>query len=186
MTVATTTTTTSHSEQQAQAQFESIIKMVDALDRESAASTYASNLSRERCVELLAEIGVDSSDNELVETLREAVAVNLADETLDDPDFEFDEDEARQAINEDPLSIEVRSNWYTLDADEAQRKPSEFCILLCTGGPAVRIVGDLDENSQPSRPRLQHQDWGTPWMEYSPANGSGALQTYCEQFYFGE
>ena len=45
--------------------------------------------------------------------------------------------------------------------------PEEFEILLCTGGPACRIVGDLDESCQPSSARIEHQDWGTPWTELS-------------------
>lgn len=94
-----------------------------------------------------------------------------------------DEEQARERIEQDPLSVEIRSGWQTPgEAFEA----AEFCILLCTGGPAVRIVGDLDQG-RPSRPRLQYQDWGTPWTEYFPESSKReALQTYCEQFFFGE
>jgi len=94
-----------------------------------------------------------------------------------------DEDDARRRIDEDPLSVEVRTDWHAPGEDS---EPAEFCILLCTGGPAVRIVGDLDRG-QPSRPRLEYQDWGTPWTEYFPDRaGRDALQSYCECFYFGE
>jgi hypothetical protein len=172
-----------NSESQAKAQYESICEMVAALDRDTAIDAYTSDLSRERCVEMLAEVGIDSSDAESTEDLREAVAENIKDGTIDEPDdFEFDEDEARQTINEDPLSVQVRSGW----ANSAEEfEPEEFEILLCTGGPACRIVGDIGEHGEPERPRLQHQDWGTPWTEYFDVDRE-VLLTYCRQFYFGE
>jgi hypothetical protein len=73
-----------------------------------------------------------------------------------------DEDAARQDIEEDPLSIRVRSGWHNFN-EEAEDE--DFEILLCTGGPAVRIVGELDSR-QPSRARLEYQDWYEPWAEY--------------------
>lgn len=90
-------------------------------------------------------------------------------------------DEAEQRIHEDALSVEVRSAWTTqgepLTADE-------FCILLGTGGPAVRIVGDLTDDES-SRPRLEVQDWGMPWTEYRQIEQS-TLEAYVGCFYFGE
>jgi hypothetical protein len=61
-------------------------------------------------------------------------------------------------------------------------------ILLCTGGPAVRVFGTLDEHMQPDSARLEYQDWFTPWAPYvCPTEAeSDALLTYCQQFYFGE
>lgn len=104
-----------------------------------------------------------------------------------------DQDDARQRIEEDALSIEVRSDWQSMGET---LEPAEFCILLTTGGPAVRIVGELN-NGEPSRPRLQVQDWGTPWTDYSGEwmqeanNGFGAnsvstdvLLSYCSVFCF--
>ncbi|MDR6858912.1 hypothetical protein J2W96_005244 [Variovorax guangxiensis] len=41
----------------------------------------------------------------------------------------------------------------------------EFEILLCTGGPTVRIVGDLDHHGEPDRARIEYQDWFEPWRE---------------------
>lgn len=49
---------------------------------------------------------------------------------------------AQTSIDEDPLSVEVRGDWHVPGGEGA--KPSEFMILLCTGGPAVRIRGELD------------------------------------------
>jgi hypothetical protein len=59
-----------------------------------------------------------------------------------------DEEAAREAINNDPLSVEIRSGWYTPGENP---EPEEFKILLCTGGPAVQIRGELDQYRQPSR-----------------------------------
>ena len=73
------------------------------------------------------------------------------------------QDSARERIQEDALSVEVRSGWYTPGGDST---PEEYCILLSTGGPATRIIGELDQHMQPSSARLQAQDWFTPWTEY--------------------
>lgn len=95
-----------------------------------------------------------------------------------------DEDEARQRIEEDPLSIQIRSGWIS---PGEEFEPEEFEILLCTGGPAVRIVGELDQWNQPTTARIEYQDWFTPWMEYHGDNvDHDALLTYCRVFYFGE
>lgn len=94
------------------------------------------------------------------------------------------QDEARERIQEDALSVEVRSDWHALGETS---DPSEFCILLCTGGPAVRIVGELDQG-EPSRGRIEYQDWGTPWTELVSITREerAAIDAYCSCFYFGE
>jgi len=94
------------------------------------------------------------------------------------------EDEARQAIDEDPLSVQVRSDWHNPGEDSS---PTEYEILLCTGGPAVRIVGDLDEHQQPDSAQIEYQDWFTPWQRYADTTTEEdeALLTYARQFYFG-
>ena len=97
-----------------------------------------------------------------------------------DPDHDAVVDGIRDRVTEDPLSVQVRSDWH--DLGEAPEN-AEFCILLCTGGPAVRITGDLyDEQVQSCR--LQHQDWGTPWTDsiVVDPNQKQALQWYCDQF----
>jgi len=101
---------------------------------------------------------------------------------------EGDQEEAREAalqtIYEDPLEVAVRSGW--VSCREAM-VPKEYMILLCTGGPAVRIVGDLDGWGQPESATLFHQDWGTPWIEYLvDRDQEDALISYARNFYFGE
>lgn len=94
------------------------------------------------------------------------------------------QDDAAQRIQEDPLEVAVRSGWH---APGAEGEPEEFMILLCTGGPAVRIRGALGRFCQPERAWLEYQDWGTPWTEYFGENFDVAvLLAYCQQFYFGD
>ncbi len=92
-----------------------------------------------------------------------------------------DEDEARQLIAEHPLSVMVRSDW-TRPGDSMEA--AEFQILLCTGGPAVRIVGELDRGS-PCSARLEYRTWDTPWTPYFGALPA-VLCDYASHFFFGE
>lgn len=123
-----------------------------------------------------------------LESIREMVAALRDAETGDDraPNYKARED-AEETIQQDPLSVEVRSGWYSLGARDADTKPAEFMILLCTGGPACRIIGNLSEYCEPESARIEHQDWFTPWTEYRITKDEEAdVLTYCRQFYFGE
>jgi len=95
-----------------------------------------------------------------------------------------DRDAAIELIKEDPLSVQVRADWY--EPGETDNKQTEFMILLCSGGPAVRIRGDLDCYGQPTRAYLQYQDWGTPWTDYFETGAADTLLEYAAYFYFGE
>lgn len=100
-----------------------------------------------------------------------------------------DNDEAREEagerIQEDPLSVEVRSGWYTPGSSDAPAE--EYNILLCTGGPAVRIIGALNEYLEPDSARIQYQDWGTPWTDYPLTSEQEAtVLKYAQHFYYGE
>lgn len=117
-----------------------------------------------------------------VDSIKEMVAaLNEAVENDDDKAREA----AEQRIHEDALSVEVRSGWHSPGS-----KPDgyeEFRILLCTGGPAVQIVGDLDQYGQPEKVRLQCQDWFLPWTDVvMTVDEQLAVLTYAQQFYFGE
>jgi len=92
-----------------------------------------------------------------------------------------DEDDARQRIDEDPLSLEFRSGWVSSKDD---MEPEEYCLLLSTGGPATRIIGDID-NGEATSARLQVQDWGTPWTEHVvTGEDHRALMAYVQCFCF--
>ncbi len=86
-----------------------------------------------------------------------------------------------EEIHNYALSVQVRSGWES-SVDKLQ--PAEFEILLCTGGPAVMIIGDLDEG-QPVSAKLQHQDWFTFWETWYDADEE-ILLAYASCFYFGE
>ena len=91
-----------------------------------------------------------------------------------------DADEARERIEEDALSVEVRSGWVSIGSEMTAE---EFCILLTTGGPAVRIRGELDNSGEPHRAWLEVQDWGKAWTQYFPAD-QDVLLSYCRVFCF--
>ena len=90
-------------------------------------------------------------------------------------DYESQE-EAEQAIYDNPLSIEYRSGWAS---SREEMQPEEFQILLCTGGPAVRIMGELDFQGEPYRAWFEYQDWGTPWTMLF--EGQGDALSYAQR-----
>lgn len=99
-----------------------------------------------------------------------------------------DDDEAQEAaraeITNSALSVEVRAGWH---APGEESEPEEFKILLTTGGPALWIEGDLDDNNEPDRARLMYQDWGTVPTEYiGTADDRAAILEFARCFYFGE
>jgi len=169
---------------QGQAQFDSIKEMVEALDgcekaaREEGWTPYTD------------EFGVACWRNEDGSTFA-GTAEQLCE--ADDIPAERDE-EVERAIHEDALSVEVRSGWYTPGdrCDRMANKPAEYCILLCTGGPACRIVGQLSEHGEPETATMEVQDWGTPWTPIRPMvgpddyNSEPVMLAYARCFYFGE
>lgn len=179
-----------HGRNQAAAQYESICEMVEALKMATDDDAFA------EAAESLAKAAGFSVTEDMPDVWR----YHKHGETAD-PDGDFSsseeeawlvccednglrpsEDDARQAIQEDALSVEVSSGWYTPGSDH---EPEEFNILLCTGGPACRIRGELGQWKEPDRAWLEYQDWGTPWTEYFDAD-QDTLLAYAREFYFGE
>ena len=110
---------------------------------------------------------------------------DLTDAATVDGDLMESADAVRERIQQSPLSVQVRSGWAN-PGDEMVAE--DFEILLSTGGPALRIMGELDEHKQPHRAWLEYQDWGTPWTAF---HGEGAasqadLVAFASCFYFGE
>ena len=100
----------------------------------------------------------------------------------------LDDEEARERISsEDALEVSVRSDWYA-PGDPTDWKPTEYRILLGTGGPATRIVGDLDEYGQPTNAKFEYQDWFKPWTAANDLSDAeeATLLEFAQQFYFGE
>jgi hypothetical protein len=155
-----TTKNDDNARNQAIAQVKSIVEMVAAL-----------NCDYDRLEELRDQEERDADESEELAAL-EAAAGECSDQ-----------DEARERIQEDALSVEVRSGWQSLGEP---LEATEFCILLCTGGPAVRIVGELSQG-EPSRAWIEYQDWFIPWTELVAAPiERDTLLAYCQCFYFGE
>lgn len=94
------------------------------------------------------------------------------------------EDATRENIEESPLAVQVREGWHTAgEAGEIE----EYFILLGTGGPAARIVGELDGFKQPSSAHFEYQDWGKPWTKaLLSGEEEDTLLEYARFFYFGE
>jgi hypothetical protein len=116
-------------------------------------------------------------------SIHEMVAALENGGTIDDEAVATEQ--AQERIQESVLSVEVRTSWHTVGNDDD--KSTEYNILLTTGGPALRIIGDLDKYCQPENARLEWQDWGTPWTEYRlDAEDDDAVLTFAQQFYFGE
>lgn len=110
----------------------------------------------------------------LVERLREA----------SDLDHGNTYDLVRDEIMSDPLFVLVRDGWRT-PGQASEDSPEEYEILLCTGGPAVRIYGKLGRYSEPETATIEYQDWFKPWVAYEDA-AEDILLDYARCFYFGE
>lgn len=159
--------------QQAAAQAESIADMVAALtldyDRIEELRDELAELEEQQAELMDAPAGylqrLDGLREELAEL--ERIADGCADA-----------DEARDRIMEDPLSIETRSGWVSVGEEMS---PEEYRIVLCTGGPHVEIVGDLDPHGAPCRVRIAYRDWGGSGELFDFDHG--AVLTYAQQFF---
>ena len=102
-------TTEEHAKDQARAQYESICELLDALE-----------VDYDRLEELRGAEELDDDEREELTDLENSAG-----------DCES-EDDALTRIQEDPLSVEVRSSWTSPGEDMTAE---DFNILLCTGGP---------------------------------------------------
>lgn len=167
------TTDTQHAREQAEAQLQRIREMMEWLE-------HANTCEYGEC------------DHELDDLMREWDFADLQ-ETLDP-------DRALEAVHNSALEVAVRSGWESpplMDTGESVAA-AEYRILLSTGGPATRIVGELNEYGEPETARLEYQDWFTPWTVYDAENqhitpGPGccedcdagfALVRFAQQFIF--
>jgi len=121
---------------------------------------------------------MSSEDEERAKAQAKSQFDNIADmiERLDKVSYDDDNndevDKLQEEIDNAPLCCEIITTYE---------------ILLCTGGPAVRIIGDLDDNKQPESANLQYQDWFTPWIDYYLHDDEEqVLLRFAQNFYFGE
>lgn len=91
------------------------------------------------------------------------------------------EDQARERIYEDALSVEVRSGWASPGED---LDPEEFRIVLCTGGPHVEILGEFDIDNEPNSVRICYRGWSESGELFD--FDQETVLTYCKQFFPGE
>lgn len=172
---------------QAKAQFDSIREMVDNLRNapwEAAAQAAGWEPFNDQ---FGAQCWRDKADNQTWA----GTAKDLCEEFgLEQNDTQ--REEAEQTIHEDALSVEVRTDWHTPGSHTAEDActPTEYRILLCTGGPAVQITGDLSGHCEPETATIQYQDWFTPWTEWRgedvPEDAEEILLEYARCFWFGE
>jgi len=124
--------------------------------------------------------------NSILEMMK---AYQQADETGEEVVYEGDKytaDHLRTIIEQNALSVETRADWHTPGGEDDG--DTEYRILLCTGGPAVQIVGELTEHNDPENARLQYQDWFTPWEDYRDTTDEEdeILLRYVQFHYFGQ
>ena len=119
-------------------------------------------------------------------TVKNCTAGSLGGDGYETAQEYHDAEAARDCLTESPLSVEVRTDWHTVGAVDACT-PTDYKILLCWGGPAVQIVGTLDQYNQPDSAELQHQDWFTEWTPFPiRAEMEAALIAYASEFYFDQ
>lgn len=161
---------------------DSIRDLARALDAKAHAEWYASSL-KGAALKKAAVLCGHTPQSMTADEMREAIAEALVDGSYTPDEIEIDEEKARERIHEAALEVTVRSGW---ESSASEFTAQEFCILITTGGPAVRIRGELD-NGEPSRAWLEVQDWGTPWIEHvAMGEDHAAVMAYARQFYFGE
>ena len=89
----------------------------------------------------------------------------------------------------DRLEVHGTAAWMTV-LEEINQYPLEvkktqgYELLLGTGGPATRIVGQINEYGEPVTAELQGQDWGTQW-ERTEGQDEKTLLQFAQHFYFG-
>jgi hypothetical protein len=183
MTELLTPTQEDHGRTQAQAQAHEIVRLVSALlcDYDRLQEMTAEHFD---LIETLADQEIPELKEEARENLRNWEKENLEEiaELRESANGYTSEDEARDAIQNHPLSIETRTGWISTGETPHME---EFRIVLCTGGPHVEIRGELDQYQMPRRAWINYQDWGTPLTQFFDIEQS-TLLTYCSNFYFGE
>ena len=93
-------------------------------------------------------------------------------------------EEVQEEARELALSVQVQSGWQT---PGQTLSPEEGCILLTTGGPALRLLVELDVDAAPCSCELQWADWGTPWQHFHLTEAEDqAMDWFAELFWYGE
>ena len=108
----------------------------------------------------------------------------LREMNWDGEDFDRFAEKVEEQCREQPLSVSIRDGWY---APGDHPEPEEYEILLATGGPAVRITGNLGRWNEPCLAEIQGQDWFTPWESIeTTSEDDEALRWFASLFYYGD
>jgi len=108
-----------------------------------------------------------------------------SDEVTYDGETFTDEAELANRVQETALDLQVRSPWHSPGMGDST--PAEFQVLVTTGGPAFRIIGELDQHNHTVNVRAEHQDWGTPWTGVDLDNEQQeAVDWFAGLFFYGE
>ena len=114
--------------------------------------------------------------------------MNAAQDAANGDDVTFEGEEMDLLDLEDrgrewPLSVLVRSGW---QSPGEPLSAVEYEILLCTGGPAVRVRGNLSEYGEPETACIETQDWFTAWSRFpATTEEQEALVSFVGLFWFG-
>lgn len=101
------------------------------------------------------------------------------------PEAWHDEDSALTAIKEGHYGIQVRGDWHNV-GEQDMEDAVEYIITLGGGGPASRIIGELDRG-QPTSAAYEFQDWFKPWTKAETTNEQDeTLLEWVSVLYFGE
>jgi hypothetical protein len=108
-----------------------------------------------------------------------------------------DWDDADRDIQQEAIDMALdvcwkSDDWQAVGSSEGFT-PTKGRVLLTTGGPACQVICNLDD-SYPSDPEIQWQDWGTPWTTPSIQNeleldfelADSALEWFINLFWWGE
>ena len=123
------------------------------------------------------QAGGVSTAQDILELFQEVQAEDTTTERID---------EIQEQVQEWPLSVDVRCTiWQSPGTEDWE--PNEFQILLGTGGPAMRIIGEFGAHGEPCNPLMQVQDWFRPWTTCNTTDEQDeALLWFCSEFYFGD
>lgn len=115
------------------------------------------------------------------EEIERMIDALTAAQDADDTDAQ---EAAEREIGEAPLSVRVRDDWRDPNDDASDPQPVEYEILLSTGGPGLRIWGEIGRHGEPDSARLEWQDWGTPWTYHheTTEKQDAALLVFASRF----
>ena len=82
-----------------------------------------------------------------------------------------------------PASVRIRSGWENY---ASKFRPDQFWLELSGGGPATRIIGELDNHAEVYSVQAQHQDWFEPWTDLVlDEQEEKAVKWFASLFYYG-